>query len=551
MKTVDGGIAELSKITAEKRKEKDPTSRMKFEMLEKDLQLVRMQLSMYISEAKEKEKKNAEKEKEKKNDENLQLMKREKILKKVGNQMMEGKDDVMYSTNRPVEDYEMHDPEIRKAFRQDTALKCTMIEASLKSRKKFVDHFYCKKKYCGDCRESSMRNSTTLPCTMKPDDECFEGVMVKYAFLTCVRSAEPQERESAMTTFRQFINIDDSKEGSDIMKMIDIDPREMQQKIKSNSNSEVVTMLSRLTSLAVVSVMKAGEESDLEALGNRMLNYYVKTDCSADDLYVWNTFYDADGFYGYINWFAKFLLLSLQQENYPLLRAEMFIFLLEICPPLVELATYGLGDYPWLESTLYNFNKIFKNIWVESYDQWGKKGVSNLTLPTPTSKNKKILSISQSLITRNTEEFCGCCKKKFPKSSKLFPVCFQATLCIDKFPKEIARMERKEVEENVSLCNLKNDTKNILVVCSTKCVLESMSQMNPKLNLLSKGLSVFMNNKHVSKTWLEKIVPSTKSQLIEEWSYLTGEERIRSLQVCVRFLLERVKEDLKYFSKSG
>ena len=59
--------------------------------------------------------------------------------------------------------------------------------------------------------------------------------MTKFAFLTCVRSKDPKLRELAITTFRDLLSFDQSKEEakSDIQKMIGIHPQKMKSMISS------------------------------------------------------------------------------------------------------------------------------------------------------------------------------------------------------------------------------------------------------------------------------------------------------------------------------
>ena len=74
----------------------------------------------------------------------------------------------------------------------------------------------------------------------------FEGVITKYAFLTCVRSKHPKLRELAITTFRDLLTYDpnDEEEGkSDIQKMIGIHPKKMKSILKTFLNSSKNTTI--------------------------------------------------------------------------------------------------------------------------------------------------------------------------------------------------------------------------------------------------------------------------------------------------------------------
>ena len=57
-------------------------------------------------------------------------------------------------------------------------------------------------------------------------------MITKYAFLTCVRSKDPRQRELAITTFRDLLTLadqnDEEEVKSDIQKMISIHPKQIQ-----------------------------------------------------------------------------------------------------------------------------------------------------------------------------------------------------------------------------------------------------------------------------------------------------------------------------------
>ena len=56
--------------------------------------------------------------------------------------------------------------------------------------------------------------------------------MTKYAFLTCVRSKDPRQRELAITTFRDLLSFADQNDKeeskSDIQQMISVHPKQIQ-----------------------------------------------------------------------------------------------------------------------------------------------------------------------------------------------------------------------------------------------------------------------------------------------------------------------------------
>ena len=77
------------------------------------------------------------------------------------------------------------------------------------------------------------------------------GLMIKYAFLVCVRSRDSALREQSMTTFRNITNIDDNAVGSDIKKMIDITPGQLGTYALQGEKAGLIVGFSALMSSAV------------------------------------------------------------------------------------------------------------------------------------------------------------------------------------------------------------------------------------------------------------------------------------------------------------
>ena len=109
-----------------------------------------------------------------------------------------------------------------------------LIEKSLNARRKFVSEFFCSKSTCRSCQESVDQQSALFPCGWEKAQTggTLEGFITKYAFLACVRSKDPRQRELAITTFRDLLtlaNINNEEEAkSDIQKMIGIHPKQIQ-----------------------------------------------------------------------------------------------------------------------------------------------------------------------------------------------------------------------------------------------------------------------------------------------------------------------------------
>ena len=108
-----------------------------------------------------------------------------------------------------------------------------LIEKSLNARRKFVSEFFCSESSCRSCQESVDQQSAHFPCGLEKAQTggLLEGVITKYAFLTCIRSKDPRQRELAITTFRDLLTFADrnDEEGkSDIQKMIGVHPKQIQ-----------------------------------------------------------------------------------------------------------------------------------------------------------------------------------------------------------------------------------------------------------------------------------------------------------------------------------
>ena len=109
-----------------------------------------------------------------------------------------------------------------------------LIEKSLNARRKFVSEFFCSETTCRSCQQSVDQQSVLFPCGFEKAQTggTLEGVITKYAFLTCVRSKDPHQRELAITTFRDLLNFaernDEEEAKSDIQKMISVHPKQIQ-----------------------------------------------------------------------------------------------------------------------------------------------------------------------------------------------------------------------------------------------------------------------------------------------------------------------------------
>ena len=146
----------------------------------------------------------------------------------------------------------MHNtPEMRIQHQKDLEKIIHVLTKTKKSRQKFTDFFLCKDK-CMQCLDAQEKNQTELPCLLrKVSIHQFCSLMIKYAFLTCVRSKDPTVRERSMTTFRSLVNIDDSEGGSDIKKMVEMSVEDyhkclLKEGLVGSTENEIVWTFSNL-----------------------------------------------------------------------------------------------------------------------------------------------------------------------------------------------------------------------------------------------------------------------------------------------------------------
>ena len=282
-----------------------------------------------------------------------------------------------------------------------------------------------------------------------------------------------------------------------------------------------------------------------ENLAKSTIMYKIETDLKEDDQYIHGTLYDQDGIFGFVNWLSKILLLSLSEEDVLIIPADMFIFNLEICAPLVKIFKYGTDSYPWVEAMIYNFSKAFKRIWTTPNSRdWHR--TEEFVTPVKSKQNKKDLTLTQSVIPRfHKAEVCCQCHKRIAKTPKLFPVCFQG--CdIQSFPREIARLERPESEwdEPVSRENILTSRRNTVLVCSARCMLHAMAQMNKSLYQICVFIPKEMERKELVKECFERMGMSEN----DYQSYLTfsDEEKDNVLERGIKQMIREIKKNIMY-----
>ena len=77
-------------------------------------------------------------------------------------------------------------------------------------------------------------------------------------------------------------------------------------------------------------VWKITCRSKYETLGKSTIMYKIETDLKKEHTYIYGTLYEQEGIFGFVNWLSKILLLSLSEEEVPLIPADIFIFNLAI-----------------------------------------------------------------------------------------------------------------------------------------------------------------------------------------------------------------------------
>ena len=223
-KTVEGGLEELNTIIEDQKKSGAKVQEtLKLEVVSKDLELIKMKFEMLLH---SKGQAPAKLPDSLTQDQMMELLER-------------------FSESKLSEAEQIEN--MRQQHHLDLASITALLDSSQKARDKIASFFFCRGK-CSQCNDCSHRNSTETPCIFKGENEfCFEGVMVKFAFITCVRSLDPKLREQAMTSFRRLVSIDDNVGGSDIRKLIDITPRELMTFLLDEvDNLDLVTLLCKL-----------------------------------------------------------------------------------------------------------------------------------------------------------------------------------------------------------------------------------------------------------------------------------------------------------------
>ena len=287
--------------------------------------------------------------------------------------------------------------------------------------------------------------------------------------------------------------------------------------------------------------------NEYETLAKSTIMFQIETDVKETDTCIYGTLFDQDGVFGFLNWFSKFLLLSLSPESIFMIPVEMFIFNLEICAPLVKICKYGTDSFPWLEAMIYNFTKVFRLVWTNSQSSAWTLARAEFVSPVATKHSTKLVLTLSVIPRHNKAEVCGQCHKRIAKTPKLFPVCFQG--CDPQsFPREVARMERPESEwtKSVTKDHIDSCKRNIVLVCSAKCMMNAMSQMNPALYEMCHYIPRLLGKITDWYWWYTKA--GFHEDKYQEFMYLPESERLEKLKFGVNKFLTSNTKEIKYFN---
>ena len=95
-------------------------------------------------------------------------------------------------------------------------------------------------------------------------------------------------------------------------------------------------------------------------IAKEVIKYQVNNSISdITDSVACNALFGPSGFFGFVEWFAKFLFISLSDDLLHTLPMEMFNFNFEVCSHLTKIFNYGSGKYSGIDAVIYNFNRAF------------------------------------------------------------------------------------------------------------------------------------------------------------------------------------------------
>ena len=351
----------------------------------------------------------------------------------------------------------------KKGKTEEDELKEDKLKASSRDAQKKLDTFLCDKgregkNGCDPCRRTFEPSDLALPCRFhKSNIEMQEyqvGFLVRYAVITGVRSPEPKDREAAITNFRNLSKVDDNEGSSDIKKMMTMSVKEWQRRLAEmfGSDEQGITQLELLTQLffnAIQSVFKTSASCQ-EKIRGESNRYLRETNLQESDSDLYQTLFGSAGVFGYLAWFAKFVLHAINNDSSSrpvFVLAEMWKFNTNVCPALLLIYKYGSSKFPWMETLIYNFTSLFSHFWTQSQATKAveRRPLLDFATLTPSPINPGTLSFKKTLLPRLQADTAVChnCKKRLQRNcKKLFPVCFQSIHKEELFPREVACLEQ-------------------------------------------------------------------------------------------------------------
>ena len=252
------------------------------------------------------------------------------------------------------------------------------------------------------------------------------------------------------------------------------------------------------------------DQNEIRHFSASFIQFNTKMECGKQVIYV----KPSDGVFDFIDRYSNFLMMALSKETMDFIPPNMFDFNLDILPALINFIDYGSNSsYIWLETMIYNFNKVFRVIWQNKDFKTLEK---ELIWPFQEKKN------NHSVIPRsNNTVICGQCKRKSSKGSKLFPLCFQGSDDPSTYPKEIA----------VTFLDPLGQTKRrgFKTICNVHCFLEAMAHTDKSLHEIVVRVPQILASRVIDKAtfmdmgYAENIYPLFPAFPLHSYNYLIDE----------------------------
>ena len=243
------------------------------------------------------------------------------------------------------------------------------------------------------------------------------------------------------------------------------------------------------------------DKDEIGAYSESLIMLNTKKEDGKEVIYLKPT----DGVFDFIDRFSLFLITSLSKDTIDLIPTEMYDFNLEILPAIINFIEYGSNSsYLWLESMVYNFNKVFRAIWQnKDFKKWSTSVEKELAWSLVGKKTHHHL-----IPGSNITVICGQCKKKTSKGCKLFPVCFQGSDDPSTYPREIAANDYPvkgswnkalTAEQVLNFDADQFKKRGIKIVCNVQCLLEAMANMDQNVHEIVVRVPQILANREIDK----------------------------------------------------